>query len=65
MQCTFVNVYYEAQQSIKEGINIKQDFILSSLCQVNYVHLLRLMTNINQILIISCNIRWILGLTSE
>ena len=65
MQCTFVNVYYEAQQSIKEGINIKQDFILSSWCQVNYVHLLRLMTNINQILIISCNIRWILGLTSE
>ena len=75
MQCPFVNVYCEPQQwhcfeylSVyysKEEINIKQDFIPSSLCQVNYVHLLRLMTNINQILVISCNIRWILILTSE
>ena len=56
----YLSVHYS-----KEEINIKQDFILSSWCQVNYVHLLRLMTNINQILIISCNIRWILILTSE
>ena len=75
MQCPFVNVYCEPQQwhcfeylSVyysKEEINIKQDFIPSSLCQVNYVHLLRLMTNIDQILIISCNIRWILGLKNK